>query len=44
MVYRGRYEGNVTAKDIIEALGDGSFGHRGPILRNGHFTYTKITD
>jgi hypothetical protein len=44
MQYRGRYEGNVTAADIIELLGDGTFGHRGPILDHGTFTYTKITD
>lgn len=44
MVYRGRYEGEVTAADIIALLGDGTFGHRGPALSNGHFAYTKITD
>lgn len=44
MVYSGRYEGNVTSEDIIKALGDGSFGHRGPFFQDGRFTYTKITD
>jgi hypothetical protein len=44
MVFRGRYEGDVTAQDIIGCLGNGTFGHRGPNMGNGHFTYTKITD
>lgn len=44
MVWSGRYEGDVTAKDIIEAFGDGTFGHRGPTIGGGRFTYTKITD
>lgn len=44
MVYRGRYKGDVTAQDIIAALGDGTFGHYAPYLNNGQFTYTKITD
>lgn len=44
MEFRGRYEGNVTAKEIFDHLGDGTFGHRGPALMNGRFTYTKITD
>lgn len=44
MVYKGRYKGDVTPDDIIKALGDGTFGHRGPFLSNGRFTYTKITD
>lgn len=56
MVYRGRYEGPVTTADIIEYLGDGTFGHRGPTLTpyqdaktgrpvdRGTFIYTKITD
>ncbi len=44
MAYRGKYEGDVTAQDIISALGDGTFGHRGPCIQNGAFTYTKITD
>jgi TPP-dependent indolepyruvate ferredoxin oxidoreductase alpha subunit len=44
MVYRGQYEGPVTEQDIIDCLGDGTFGHRGPTLGNGRFTYTKITD
>lgn len=44
MVYSGRYEGPVTAKDILDYFGDGTFGHRGPSLHNGRFSYTKITD
>lgn len=44
MDYKGRYKGDVTAQDIINYFGDGSFGHRGPTLRDGVFTYTKITD
>ncbi len=44
MEYVGRYKGDVTAQDIISALGDGTFGHRGPILSNGRFSYVKITD
>ena len=44
MEYSGKYEGNVTAKDIVDFLGDGTFGHRGPILSGGRFRYTKITD
>lgn len=48
MVYRGKYEGPVTAQDIIDALGDGTFGHRDLTLygnkERGAFTYTKITD
>jgi len=44
MVYTGRYEGDVTAADIIAVIGDGTFGHRGPFMDNGRFTYTKITD
>lgn len=56
MVYTGRYEGSVTAKEILDHFGDGTFGHRGPTLSpitdkntgkslpKGSFTYTKITD
>lgn len=44
MVFTGQYEGEVTAADIFAYLGDGTFGHRGPSLGNGRFTYTKITD
>lgn len=44
MVYKGRYKGDVTAKDIVDCFGDGTFGHRGPYLNDGNFTYTKITD
>jgi hypothetical protein len=44
MEYSGCYEGPVTATDIIKMFGDGTFGHRGPYMSNGRFTYTKITD
>ncbi|GAN55220.1 hypothetical protein Tasa_041_015 [Tanticharoenia sakaeratensis NBRC 103193] len=48
MVFRGKYEGPVTGQDIIDALGVGTFGKRGPFLTgdkvSGSFTYTKITD
>lgn len=48
MVYKGKYEGPVTPQDIIDALGVGTFGKRGPFLTgdkmSGSFTYTKITD
>ncbi len=45
MVFTGQYEGEVTAREIFEYLGDGTFGHRGPTLLSGkRFTYTKITD
>ena len=44
MVYQGRYEGDVSPQDIIKLFGDGTFGHRGPSMYNGRFTYTKITD
>lgn len=44
MEYTGRYEGSVTASQILEYLGDGTFGHIGPTMYNGRFTYTKITD
>ena len=44
MVWTGKYAGPVTAQDIIEAFGDGTFGHRGPWLDNGRFSYTQITD
>lgn len=44
MEWKGSYEGPVTAADIIAAFGDGTFGHRGPMLHNGRFTYTQITD
>jgi len=44
MVFTGQYEGEVTAKEIFDYLGDGTFGHRGPTLGNGRFSYTKITD
>ena len=48
MAYKGKYEGPVTTQDIIDALGDGTFGHRGPALygdkERGTFAYTKITD
>lgn len=55
MEYKGRFDGPVTAKDVLEHFGDGTFGHRGPtlihdidrmsnVLPTGKFTYTKITD
>lgn len=44
MVWRGKYEGPVTADDIINHFGDGTFGHRGPSIYNGNFLYTLITD
>jgi hypothetical protein len=48
MVYTGKYEGAVTAAEILAHFGDGTFGHRGPTLygddKSGRFTYTKITD
>lgn len=44
MVYRGSYKGDVTPQDIINAFGSGTFGHRGPTMNNGRFTYTLITD
>lgn len=44
MDYKGKYEGDVSASDIIAALGDGTFGHRGPLMSNGKFSYAKITD
>jgi hypothetical protein len=44
MVITGRYEGDVTAAEIFAYFGDGTFGHRGPTLANGRFSYTKITD
>lgn len=44
MVFKGRYKGDVTEKDILDYFGDGTFGHLGPYLNNGIFTYTKITD
>lgn len=45
MVWRGRYIGKVTAEEILNYFGKGTFGHRGPfIYENGKFEYTKITD
>lgn len=44
MVFKGKIEGDVTAKEILEKLGDGTFGHRGPSICGDTFTYTKITD
>lgn len=44
MVYTGLFIGNVSAQDIIKAIGEGSFGHRGPEMRGNRFTYTKVTD
>lgn len=44
MVWTGKYEGLVTPEDIRQHFGDGTFGHRGPSLHNGRFSYTQITD
>jgi len=48
MVWTGKYSGPVTAKDILDFFGSGTFGHRGPTLHGneagGTFTFTKITD
>jgi len=44
MVWTGQYEGEVTAKEIRDHFGDGTFGHRGPTISGGRFTYTLITD
>lgn len=44
MVWSGRYQGPVTPEDIIAYFGDGTFGHRGPSIGGGKFSYTKITD
>lgn len=48
MEYTGKYEGPVTAQDIIDYFGVGSWGKRGPYLTGdksrGSFRYTKITD
>ena len=44
MFYEGRYEGDVKLSEIVNALGDGSFGHRCSILSGDHFTYVKVTD
>lgn len=44
MVWTGGYEGPVTCEDIKEHFGDGTFGHRGPSMYCGRFTYTLITD
>lgn len=39
-----KIEGDVTAKEILEAIGTGTFGHRGPSIFGNTFTYTKVTD
>lgn len=44
MVWTGQCTPEVTGKDIINHFGDGTFGHRGPVISNGRFTYTQITD
>lgn len=44
MVWQGRFAGDVTAEDIKGFFGSGTFGHRGPVLGSGTFTYTLITD
>ncbi len=30
MVWKGKYKGDVTAEDILNYFGKGTFGHRGP--------------
>lgn len=44
MEWKGKYKGDVTAKEILDYFGTGTFGHRGPCLHNGTFTFTQITD
>ena len=44
MEYKGKCTPNVTTADILAYFGSGTFGHRGPSIHNGRFTFTKITD
>jgi hypothetical protein len=44
MVWKGRFTGDVTAKDILDYFGTGTFGHRGPSIFGNSFTFTQITD
>lgn len=44
MEFKGRCTSEVTAEDILKHFGAGTFGHRGPYVHNGRFTFTKITD
>ncbi len=44
MEYKGRCTPEVTPEDILKYFGNGTFGHRGPYVNNGLFTFTKITD
>lgn len=43
-VIRGCYDGTLTAAEIIEHFGDGTFGHRGPHITADTFEYIKVTD
>jgi hypothetical protein len=44
MYYDGWFEGDVTSEEIYEAIGDGSWGHRGPYIQGNRFYYIKQTD
>jgi hypothetical protein len=44
MYYEGTYVGPVTSQDLVDKIGDGSWGHRVPFLQNGRFIYIKQTD
>lgn len=44
MHYTGKCTPNVTPADILAYFGRGTFGHRGPHIHNGNFSFTKITD
>jgi hypothetical protein len=44
MVWKGKFEGPVTASDILKHFGTGRFGHRGPFIYGNSFEFTQITD
>lgn len=44
MEYQGKCTPSVTTSDILNFFGSGTFGHRGPFISNGKFSFTKITD
>jgi hypothetical protein len=44
ITYSGRYEGPVTAEDIIAFCGDGTFGHKAPRFCLRTFYYTIYED
>jgi len=44
MHYTGRCTPEVTPQDILDYFESGTFGHRGPTISNGRFSFTKITD